>query len=305
MASPTIRDVARHAGVSVATVSRVLNDSPLVVEPTRARVRAAVEELGYRPNATARNLSIGRVQAIGVVVPFLTAPSVVERLRGFVERLGRRGYDLLLSDVEAPEQRADAMRDLGPPRPRRGLLVISLPVRRRGGRGARARGFAGRARSTWRIRGCRASSSTTSAAGRSPPSICSREVTGGSGSSGTIPPTPTASPRAKIAGAGSAPRWSARASSRSSAWGRTGAWRRARLPRPCCGSRTRRARSSPPPICRPLASCKPRSGWRARADDVAVIGFDDVDLAEIVGLTRSASRCAKAARWPPTCCWRR
>ena len=61
MRGPTIRDVARHAGVSAATVSRVLNDSPLVVEPTRARVQAAVDELGYRINATARNLSIGRV----------------------------------------------------------------------------------------------------------------------------------------------------------------------------------------------------------------------------------------------------
>jgi DNA-binding LacI/PurR family transcriptional regulator len=128
MASPTIRDVARHAGVSVATVSRVLNDSPLVVEPTRARVRAAVEALGYRLNATARNLSVGRVHAIGVVVPFLTAPSVVERLRGVVERLGRCGYDLLLSDVEAPAQRADAMRDLGRRDRVAGLLVISLPV---------------------------------------------------------------------------------------------------------------------------------------------------------------------------------
>ena len=60
MRGPTIRDVARHAGVSAATVSRVLNDSPLVLEPTRERVQAAVDELGYRLNATARNLSIGR-----------------------------------------------------------------------------------------------------------------------------------------------------------------------------------------------------------------------------------------------------
>src|SRR3954447_20435541 len=67
---PTIRDVARRAGVSAATVSRVLNDSPLVVEETRARVHAAVEELGYRLNATARTLSSGRAQAVGVVVPF-------------------------------------------------------------------------------------------------------------------------------------------------------------------------------------------------------------------------------------------
>src|SRR3954471_19400717 len=128
---PTIRDVARVAGVSAATVSRVLNDSPLVVEPTRARVRAAVEQLGYQLNATARTLSIGQARAVGVVVPFFTTHSVIERLRGVVERLGRRerrGYDLLLFDVEAPEQRADAMRDLARRGRVAGLLVVSLPI---------------------------------------------------------------------------------------------------------------------------------------------------------------------------------
>jgi DNA-binding LacI/PurR family transcriptional regulator len=128
---PTIRDVARRAGVSVATVSRVINDSPLVVEPTRARVQAAVEELGYRLNATARNLSIGRAAAIGVVVPFFTSPSVIERLRGVVERLGRgerRQYDLLLFDVEAPEQRDGALGDLARRDRVAGLLIISLTV---------------------------------------------------------------------------------------------------------------------------------------------------------------------------------
>src|SRR5581483_11421751 len=65
----TIRDVARHAHVGVGTVSRVLNDSPLVSEQTRRRVQRAIEELGYRPSATARNLSLGRSQTIGVVSP--------------------------------------------------------------------------------------------------------------------------------------------------------------------------------------------------------------------------------------------
>jgi DNA-binding LacI/PurR family transcriptional regulator len=128
---PTIRDVARQAGVSVATVSRVINNSPLVVEPTRARVQAAVDALGYRLNATARNLSIGRAMAIGVVVPFFTAPSVIERLRGVVERLGRgerREYDLMLFDVEAPEQRDGALRDLARRDRVAGLLIISLPI---------------------------------------------------------------------------------------------------------------------------------------------------------------------------------
>ena len=129
MRGPTIRDVARHAGVSAATVSRVLNDSPLVLEPTRERVQAAVDELGYRLNATARNLSIGRAMAIGVVVPFFTAPSVIERLRGVVERLGRgerREYDLMLFDVEAPEQRP-FQQLVGRDRVA-GLLIISLAV---------------------------------------------------------------------------------------------------------------------------------------------------------------------------------
>jgi DNA-binding LacI/PurR family transcriptional regulator len=123
MRGPTIRDVARHAGVSAATVSRVLNDSPLVLEPTRQRVRAAVDELRYRPNATARNLSIGRATAIGVVVPFFTTPSVVERVRGVVQRLGH-DHDLLLFDVESPGPRAfhELLGRVA------GLLIVSLPV---------------------------------------------------------------------------------------------------------------------------------------------------------------------------------
>src|SRR3954453_4614504 len=128
---PTIRDVARRAGVSAATVSRVLNDSPLVVEETRARVRAAVDELGYRLNATARTLSIGRAQAVGVVVPFFTTHSVIERLRGVVSRLGRHdraGYDLLLLDFEAPQQRTAARRDLARRNRVSGLLIVSLPI---------------------------------------------------------------------------------------------------------------------------------------------------------------------------------
>ncbi len=123
--------MARHAGVSAATVSRVLNDSPLVVEPTRARVNAAVADLNYRLNAAARSLAIGRAQAVGVVVPFFTTPSVTERLRGVVARLGRGGrrdYDLLLFDVEAPEQREDAMRDLARRDRVAGLLIMSLGI---------------------------------------------------------------------------------------------------------------------------------------------------------------------------------
>ncbi|BCJ40195.1 LacI family transcriptional regulator [Actinoplanes ianthinogenes] len=65
--SPAMTDVARLAGVSHQTVSRVLNDHPNVKEQTRIRVRAAIAELGYRPNRAARALVTGRSQLIGVV----------------------------------------------------------------------------------------------------------------------------------------------------------------------------------------------------------------------------------------------
>jgi LacI family transcriptional regulator/LacI family repressor for deo operon, udp, cdd, tsx, nupC, and nupG len=125
----TMRDVARRAGVSVATVSRVLNDIPVVRDEMRDRVREAIAELGYRPSSTARSLSLGRSQAIGVVAPFFTTPSVVERLRGVSQRAGQHGYGLMLFDVETPEQRAGAFRDFARPGRLDGLLVISLPLR--------------------------------------------------------------------------------------------------------------------------------------------------------------------------------
>jgi DNA-binding LacI/PurR family transcriptional regulator len=126
--TPTIRDVARHAGVSVATVSRVLNDIPVVRTEMRERVRAAIGDLGYRPSSTARSLSLGHAQTIGVVAPFFTAPSVVERLRGVVERLAERDYDLMLFDVETLQQRSDAFQDFARRARVDGLLVISLPL---------------------------------------------------------------------------------------------------------------------------------------------------------------------------------
>jgi DNA-binding LacI/PurR family transcriptional regulator len=124
--APTIRDVARQAKVGVGTVSRVLNDSPLVSEDARKRVQSAIDELDYRRSTTARNLSLGRTQTIGVVAPFVTTASVLERLRGIVGRLREWGeYDLLLFDVETLAQRAEAFRRFSRDRVD-GLLVISL-----------------------------------------------------------------------------------------------------------------------------------------------------------------------------------
>jgi DNA-binding LacI/PurR family transcriptional regulator len=126
--SPTIRDVARHAGVSSATVSRVLNDLPLVTGPTRERVLEAIDELDYRPSTAARGLTSGRWRAVGVVAPFFTSASAVERLGGVAERLAESQYSLVMHDVETLEQRAEALTAFARPDRIDGLLVISLPL---------------------------------------------------------------------------------------------------------------------------------------------------------------------------------
>ncbi len=104
MRGATIAKVAQHAGVGVGTVSRVLNGSPAVSEDTRRRVLDSIAALDYRPNSVARALSTGRTMAVGVVAPFFTQPSVVERMRGASRTLTGAGYQLVLFDVERPEQ---------------------------------------------------------------------------------------------------------------------------------------------------------------------------------------------------------
>jgi DNA-binding LacI/PurR family transcriptional regulator len=126
--APRIRDVAARAGVGVGTVSRVLNDSPGVAQATRARVRAVMDELGYRPSATARNLSLGRTQTLGVIAPFFTSPSVVERLRGIDDVVGGSSYDLTLYNIETRDQRRAALRRFARRDRVDGVIVISLPL---------------------------------------------------------------------------------------------------------------------------------------------------------------------------------
>jgi DNA-binding LacI/PurR family transcriptional regulator len=120
----TIARVAQQAGVGVATVSRVMNGSTAVSEATRRRVLEVVAELGYEPNATARALSTGRTRAVGVIAPFFTRPSVIERLRGIAPVLAASGYQLILFDVETPEHREAAFRS--PIGRVDGLISISL-----------------------------------------------------------------------------------------------------------------------------------------------------------------------------------
>lgn len=123
----TIRDVARHAEVGVGTVSRYLNGAQ--VKPrTAVRIDAAIEELSFVANRAARGLARGRVPTIGVLLPFVTSPSALERVRGIIEHARPTGLPVSIFDVEQPEHvsgHVDAMcHDLRP----EALLVVSLQL---------------------------------------------------------------------------------------------------------------------------------------------------------------------------------
>src|SRR6266567_2636451 len=100
----TIRDVARTAGVSVATVSRVHNGSRLVVEATRRRVRAVATRLGYFPHAAARTLSTNKTSTVGVLLPDLYGEFYSELIRGIDHTAQRHGYHLLLASSHDQKQ---------------------------------------------------------------------------------------------------------------------------------------------------------------------------------------------------------
>jgi LacI family transcriptional regulator len=97
----TIRDVARAANVSVASVSRTLNGLDNVTTATRERVMRAVAALRYVPNAAARSLSRSKTHTIGIVVPDLHGEFFSELIRGFDRAASEAGYLLLLSTMHA------------------------------------------------------------------------------------------------------------------------------------------------------------------------------------------------------------
>jgi LacI family transcriptional regulator len=111
MPEATIRDVARRAQLSVATVSRALNGFDNVSEQAKERVSEAVRELGYVPHAGARSLSLARTNAIGVVLPDLHGEFFSEIVRGMDREASRRGYLLLLSNLHgSPDQAGFALK---------------------------------------------------------------------------------------------------------------------------------------------------------------------------------------------------
>ncbi|MCS5716301.1 LacI family transcriptional regulator [Herbiconiux sp. CPCC 205716] len=105
--SITLHDVARLAGVSIKTVSNVVHDSPGIRPETRARVLAAIEELGYRPNLTARGLRSGRTGAIGLVIPDLRNAYFAELAGAVMTAAHARGLYVLIEQISGYDKASE------------------------------------------------------------------------------------------------------------------------------------------------------------------------------------------------------
>jgi LacI family transcriptional regulator len=101
----TIYDVAREAGVSMATVSRVVNNNPNVKPQTRKKVFEAIEKLGYRPNAVARGLASKRTTTVGVVIPDISNHIFAEVARGIEDIANMYHYNIILCNADKKKEK--------------------------------------------------------------------------------------------------------------------------------------------------------------------------------------------------------
>src|SRR3984885_8423485 len=107
--SHTMRDVARKAGVSPATVSRVLNKTQYIAPETEQRVLEVVRQLNYYKNVHARRLSTGQRNLFGLVISEIANPYFPEIIRGFQAAAWDRGFDVLLFNTEYSPARTESV----------------------------------------------------------------------------------------------------------------------------------------------------------------------------------------------------
>ncbi|MBC8061141.1 MAG: LacI family DNA-binding transcriptional regulator [Clostridiaceae bacterium] len=96
----SIKDVAKEAGVSIATVSRVLNDVDVVNEDTKAKVQLAIKKLDYRPNIVARSLKTQRTRTIGIIIPDISSQFYSEIVRGGEDVSNIYDYNIILCNTD-------------------------------------------------------------------------------------------------------------------------------------------------------------------------------------------------------------
>jgi DNA-binding LacI/PurR family transcriptional regulator len=126
---PTIREVAGHAGVSISTVSLVLNSPDRVSDATRQRVLAAVDALGFVPKAEAVARARRGTGRVGVLAPYSTYPSVARRLAGMLQATRDRPIEVVLFDQESAARRTSPLLGSLPVTGRLdGIIVVSHPM---------------------------------------------------------------------------------------------------------------------------------------------------------------------------------
>lgn len=104
-----IRDVAKHAGVAIATVSATLNESASVSDETRKRVWAAVDAVGYSPNAIARSLRLGKSRLIGIAIADISNPFCSSMVRTMENAAIAAGYSIIVCNTDDDVKREDAV----------------------------------------------------------------------------------------------------------------------------------------------------------------------------------------------------
>lgn len=124
----TIYDVAQTAGVSITTVSRVLNSPEKVKTKTREDVLAAIDSLHYVPKAEARARAMQNTGRIGVISPFFTAPSFSQRLRGIAKALTYENCELIVYTVDSNERLDWYLSSLPATGNLDGLIILALPI---------------------------------------------------------------------------------------------------------------------------------------------------------------------------------
>ncbi len=124
----TIYDVAKKAGVGVGTVSRAINNSPLIHPNTKERILQVIRELNYQPHALAQSLARKKTFTIASVVPFFTNYFFVELLRSVQLALARNNYDLILYNIHRMDRRDSTLDRVLHQRRTDGVLIFSLQV---------------------------------------------------------------------------------------------------------------------------------------------------------------------------------
>lgn len=127
MAHSTVYDVAHKAGVSIATVSRVVNSPEKVKPETRTQVLHVIDQLGYIPKAEAAARARKSAGRIGVLAPLFTYPSFVQRLRGVVHALAALPFELTVYNVDSTMRRDSYVTSLSLNRRLDGLILMALP----------------------------------------------------------------------------------------------------------------------------------------------------------------------------------